>query len=172
MGICLHGVEAINKIWKNCCAFHNILLEVDGLDSQWEGELVGMNDEADLMNHINNFALHCLHNANLDIRPYGASGMGPDVMNHINNFALQYLYNANLDIRSYDASGMGPGDDVNGENMPRGNPNDDSLQDDDSYESDAEIILLRSVRNMTMDFFFKKLLKHLILSSNSMLLYG
>jgi hypothetical protein len=67
MGVRLHGVEAVDKIWKTCCAFHNMLLEIDGLDSEWEGEL-GMHDEADLMNHIDNFSLQRLHNANLDIR--------------------------------------------------------------------------------------------------------
>jgi len=124
-GVRLHGVEAADKIWKTCCAFHNMLLEIDGLDSEWEGEL-GMHDEA-------------------------------DVMNHIDNFALQRLHNANIDIRSYDASGMGPGDDINDDNMPLENPNDDSLQDDDNEDAG---IILRSVKNMTRDFFRKKIVQH------------
>jgi hypothetical protein len=69
MGVWLHSVEAADKIWKTCCAFHNMLLEIDGLDSEWEVEL-GMHDEADAMNHIDNFALQCLHNANLYMMSY------------------------------------------------------------------------------------------------------
>jgi hypothetical protein len=46
-GVRLHGVDSCDKIWKTCCALHNMLLEIDGLDkawqmgvpSDWEGEL-------------------------------------------------------------------------------------------------------------------------------------
>jgi hypothetical protein len=33
-----HSVMAIttDMIWKTCCALHNWLLEVDGLDEQWD----------------------------------------------------------------------------------------------------------------------------------------
>jgi hypothetical protein len=34
-GIRLHGLEEADMIWKTCCALHNWLLEVDGLDAQW-----------------------------------------------------------------------------------------------------------------------------------------
>ena len=34
-GIRLHGVEAGDKVWMTCCALHNWLLEVDGLDKKW-----------------------------------------------------------------------------------------------------------------------------------------
>jgi hypothetical protein len=36
-GICLHGVDIVDKMWKTCCALHNMLLEVDGLDVEWNG---------------------------------------------------------------------------------------------------------------------------------------
>jgi len=35
-GIRLHGIEAADKIWLTCCALHNWLLVVDGLDKDWE----------------------------------------------------------------------------------------------------------------------------------------
>jgi hypothetical protein len=35
-GIRLQGVEPADKIWKTCCALHNLLLDVDGLDEKWE----------------------------------------------------------------------------------------------------------------------------------------
>ena len=36
-GIRLHATESVDKIWLTCCAFHNMLLEVDGLDEPWDG---------------------------------------------------------------------------------------------------------------------------------------
>ena len=35
-GIRVHGTEAMDNIWCTCCALHNFLLEVDGLDENWE----------------------------------------------------------------------------------------------------------------------------------------
>ena len=35
-GIRLHGTEAADKIWLTCCALHNWLLTVDGLDEKWQ----------------------------------------------------------------------------------------------------------------------------------------
>jgi Plant transposon protein len=35
-GIRLEGVSAEDDIWLTCCALHNMLLEIDGLDKQWE----------------------------------------------------------------------------------------------------------------------------------------
>jgi hypothetical protein len=52
---------------------------------------------------------------------------------------------------------MHPEDDVYDENMPLENPNDDNLQDED--DEDAGIIL-RSVKNMTRDFFTKKIVQY------------
>jgi len=34
-GIRIHGVTEPNKVWLTCCAFHNMLLDIDGLDLQW-----------------------------------------------------------------------------------------------------------------------------------------
>ena len=35
-GIRLHGVDAADRVWMTCCALHNWLLEIDGLDEHWE----------------------------------------------------------------------------------------------------------------------------------------
>lgn len=43
----MHGLEIVDDIWFTCCAFHNMLLNCDGLDRKWnkgvhspfEGEL-------------------------------------------------------------------------------------------------------------------------------------
>jgi len=42
-GIRLEGSVAADRIWLTCCALHNWLLEVDGMDTEWEGEY-GNND--------------------------------------------------------------------------------------------------------------------------------
>ena len=35
-GIRVHGVEQADNIWFTCCALHNMLLNVDGLDRRWK----------------------------------------------------------------------------------------------------------------------------------------
>lgn len=32
----MHGIVAADNIWFTCCALHNMLLNVDGLDSRWK----------------------------------------------------------------------------------------------------------------------------------------
>ena len=54
-GIHLQGIDAVDNIWLMCCALHNWLLEIDGLNaerseisipgSDWEGELGDCNFE-------------------------------------------------------------------------------------------------------------------------------
>ncbi|KAG7342192.1 DDE superfamily endonuclease [Nitzschia inconspicua] len=54
-GIRIRGLEEVDRIWKTCCALHNWLLEVDGLDkswnsgvpSEWQGDL-GKHDDCDV----------------------------------------------------------------------------------------------------------------------------
>lgn len=36
-GVRLHKSESVDMIWKTCCAFHNMLLKIDGLDKPWDG---------------------------------------------------------------------------------------------------------------------------------------
>jgi hypothetical protein len=58
-GVRLHGVVVADWIWLTCCALHNWLLEIDGLDeewdcgaaSDWEGEL-GELGISDLQKHV------------------------------------------------------------------------------------------------------------------------
>ena len=33
----MHSIESVDMIWATCCALHNMLLEVDGLDEPWDG---------------------------------------------------------------------------------------------------------------------------------------
>ena len=36
-GVRLHSTQAVDQVWLTCCAFHNMLLDVYGLDYQWDG---------------------------------------------------------------------------------------------------------------------------------------
>jgi hypothetical protein len=78
-GIRIHGLDAADMIWKTCCALHNYLLEIDGLDekwesgvpSDWEGEM-GQHDDDDI-DRI--YALRRLNNPT-EARAYDSSGIG------------------------------------------------------------------------------------------------
>ncbi len=41
-GICLHKVASVDMLWKTCCAFHILLLKVDGFDRPWDGHHMSM----------------------------------------------------------------------------------------------------------------------------------
>ncbi len=73
-GIRLHGVEVADNIWKTCCALHNWLLEIDGLDGEWESS-ISMHDTRDVLNHVP-LALERLHEG-WDPRTFDPSGLGP-----------------------------------------------------------------------------------------------
>jgi hypothetical protein len=73
-GIRLQGMETANNIWLTCCAFHNWLLEVDGLDGEWEGER-GQLEPGDVVRHVP-FAVQWL-SLGFDPREYDESGYGP-----------------------------------------------------------------------------------------------
>merc|ERR1712054_534267 len=46
-GIRLHTFEAVDNIWKTCCALHNWLLHIDGLDVRWNTGNRGMYEGPD-----------------------------------------------------------------------------------------------------------------------------
>lgn len=78
-GIRVEGVEAVDKIWLTCCALHNWLLEVDGLDKAWDGTGIATSDwEGELGNHDFTGLPEPLARltATLDARNYDRSGMG------------------------------------------------------------------------------------------------
>ena len=35
-GIKVRSIQKCDELWKTCCALHNMLLFVDGLDNNWE----------------------------------------------------------------------------------------------------------------------------------------
>jgi hypothetical protein len=75
-GIRLHGVDAADKVWLTCCALHNMLIDVDGLDegwakgarSDWDGELGNLtNSEAAAILRMQEPSI---------VRTYDSSGIG------------------------------------------------------------------------------------------------
>lgn len=40
-GIRLHGVGVVDDLWATCCALYNMLLDVDGLNDEWENGVSG-----------------------------------------------------------------------------------------------------------------------------------
>jgi len=86
-GICLEGVDAVDKVWLTCCVIHNWLLEIDGLNakwseisipgsSDWEGELEDCDFEG--INVRVPWSLARL-SQRLDPRTLDLSGMGPGI---------------------------------------------------------------------------------------------
>lgn len=73
-GVRLHGVNVADKVWMTCCAIHNWLLNIDGLNIEWQGE-IGLFDD-DEENSRMPFALRRLFNG-AERRNYDTSGMGP-----------------------------------------------------------------------------------------------
>ena len=38
-GTRVHGHVATDRIWLTCCALHNMLIDVDGLNENWESDI-------------------------------------------------------------------------------------------------------------------------------------
>jgi hypothetical protein len=70
-GIRLWGVEACDKVWLTCCALHNWLLEVDGMEEQWESEMGQFEHAGDEPHH----SLGHL-SGRQESQTYDTSGMG------------------------------------------------------------------------------------------------
>jgi hypothetical protein len=99
-GVSVSGVESIDKVWFTCCALHNWLLEIDGLNGQWRGGVPLSNWEGDM--------------CGLDF-----DGLLSSIPNAVAKLST------NLDPHNYDQSGMGPGEDV----VVECNDNDRGLDD-------------------------------------------
>jgi hypothetical protein len=129
-GIRLHTLEAADRFWKMCCALHNMLLDIDGLDekwvdgvrSDWEGTL-GHHEDQDAIRNV--------------------------------PFAIQRLNVTCPNARTFDSSGMGPGDDADPQAvhdglLPLVVDNNNSTAPDGA----------RVVRHLSLDYFRSKLVEH------------
>ena len=99
-GIRIEGVGAVDKVWLTCCALHNWLLEIDGLNAEWsEISIPGSDWEGEL--------------GDCDFE--GINVRVP--------WSLARL-SQRLDPRTLDLSGMGPGIDVSEQRMQPDQDND------------------------------------------------
>ena len=142
-GIRLHGVEAVDKVWKTCCALHNLLLEFDGRlnDEEW----LATDGEFD---------------------PQETVGIEDSMP-----FAMQRL-NSPGSLRSYDSSRMGRGNDrdtsvdSNDENTEDNNEDEDENRTRNSEEIKEHIEKAKDengiirVRLLPMTVFRSKLVEH------------
>jgi len=74
------GVEVADNIFKTCCALHNWLLEIDGLDGEWDG-VNGQHEVTDVLRHAPAALQHLYVNpALMDL---SGMGHGNDVENGV-----------------------------------------------------------------------------------------
>lgn len=123
-------MDAADKIWKTCCAFHNWLLEVDGLDEKWDGVLGEQTDD-DLQDIM---ALRRLKNP--IPRNYDTSGMGyrNDRIEEVLEDDMQMENTSNYFDMLQDVDNNDAGNDSSNDSV--------------------------SVRTLSFDYFRKKLVNH------------
>jgi hypothetical protein len=131
----------VDLIWLTCCALHNWLLEIDGLNEAWTGEQVADSTaESDWLGELGD---HDFDDISRDSVPN----------------AILRLSN-NLTVRNFDSSGMGPGSDVADESInlfqmaaPSETVNDDCEEEENAGSA-------RVVKNMSLTKFRCKLVEH------------
>ena len=93
-GVRIHGVDGVDDAWLTCCALHNWLLDIDGLNgalehgvpmSDWEGPIGDMDFEG-----LDNGVAHTIARLSKNLNPcnYDSSGMGPgnDLVGEVYDF--------------------------------------------------------------------------------------
>ena len=123
-----------DKVWMTCCALHNWLLEVDGLDAQWENDWEG------------ELGMHSADDDALLLASRQPSQQP---------FAMQRLNS--VQIRNYDTSGSGPGPGQVSQYAR------DQAEPDPKANTDIDDTLdrgTRVVRQLSQAFFTSKLVEH------------
>ncbi len=130
----LHSIESVDRIWLTCCALHNMLLEVDGLDAPWDGINVPTSQWE-----------HELGELDHDDVPLALS---------------RVLWPA--EIRAYDTSHVGrhqeqgESDDHVGRHQEQGESDDADITSDGDNDSQE----VRHVRSLSLKYFRSKLVEH------------
>jgi hypothetical protein len=133
-GIRLHGIDAPDKVWMTCCALHNWLLEVDGLDDKWE-QGVPADWEGELGEHS----------------PADASQFLPNAIDMLHNPVARRAYG------SSSRNGRGPDGDEAGDDEEE---DGDGTGTEVEEQADADLSVIRVVRNLSMPYFRRKLVEH------------
>jgi Plant transposon protein len=133
-GIRIHGVEVTDSIWLTCCALHNLFLEHDGLDTEWENGTsiwtgsLGDHDEAD----VNNYAPPHLLRENNNPAQFDLSGMGPGNDGLWENDEFNE-YNNNIDLEESNIN------DYEHVNDTDNDSNDNEFETDNSDVDDIDV---------------------------------
>jgi hypothetical protein len=135
-GVRLHGVEAADKIFLTCCALHNWLLEIDGLNDKWN-DGVPSDWEGEMGQHS-----------------------AADVEEFVTPFALQRLNDPTVRDRNYDSSGMGCASDFDPNPPGAADPYIDEYNNQQEQGSGASSSVVLDVRKMGFDAFWSKLVAH------------
>lgn len=132
-GICLNGQEAANKVFLTCCALHNWLLEVDGLDEMWDEGVARMWEGA--------LGRHDVH----------------DVEEHLPEAVTRLMSPAAM--RAYDVSGMGFGEGVPiQDDLPTFDERH-LTRHERQYEQEGELSV-QTVKDLRLSYFCSKLIQH------------
>ena len=73
-GIRLESIDDCDKVWKTCCALHNILLKLDGYDNNWtagNGNVNNNPNSSNQTNHNNPSPPFCINRLNRSIEASG-----------------------------------------------------------------------------------------------------
>jgi hypothetical protein len=90
--VCIHGVNSVDYIWLTCCALHNWLLDIDGMNEIWVGGVCTVVSDWE-------GGLAC----------FDWEGVRADIPNVLAHLSV------NQNVLNYNSSGVGPGDDIIGE---------------------------------------------------------
>jgi hypothetical protein len=130
-GIRVHGLKNADKTWMTCCALHNWLLHVDGLDEKWESGV-----------------------------PSCYEGEMGSIQADDIPFAIRRLNDDGGDVveqqwSNVDHTGMGRGDDQSNEVQPVAIDPNEGTSIEEATENGVRI-----VRKLTLRYFKKKLVEH------------
>jgi hypothetical protein len=140
-GIHVHGIDIADQIWLTCCALHNMLLDVDGLDEHWSAGIPS-NWAGDLGRFNGNDT-------------YLATNLIPMAIQHLNDPDA---------IRNYDTSNAGIGEDFAAQRAIQDVAVNLDTMDDSSNSTILEQIVVNNkaevVHNLSMKQFCQRLVTH------------
>lgn len=135
-GIRVHGVTKADDIWHTCCALHNFLLEVDGLDKRWQNGV-----------HTSYWEGEAGEFDSDDVALVARIGQ-PDAIRRLLNPALR---------RGYDTSAMGAGDDLD---MDYDINSQGNFEQDQTGPNSPDQLSVRIVKDLSQPYFRSKLVDH------------
>jgi hypothetical protein len=162
-GIRMKEVGDVDKIWKTCCALHNMLLEIDGLDKAWTGITtdnaydgafgeIDINDVPNALRRIHNPA----NNRNYDM----SSAAEGNVVSNVNNNDGE---TESMDDWTNEDDDESSEDEDDDETSKDDNVDEDGIGDDEDLMNEdirTDDKGVRVVRLLSQKFFRERLVEH------------